>query len=41
MREYLQQTERLDPSDYLFQSRSPQAGDPRRGQAATAALTDA
>jgi cation diffusion facilitator CzcD-associated flavoprotein CzcO len=41
MREYVERTERLDPSDYLFQSRSPQAGDPRRGQAATAALTDA
>jgi cation diffusion facilitator CzcD-associated flavoprotein CzcO len=41
MREYLQQTEHLDPSEYLFQSRSSSQGDSDQEQAATAALTDA
>jgi cation diffusion facilitator CzcD-associated flavoprotein CzcO len=41
MREYLQQTERLDPSEYLFQSRAARVGDGEVAPATTAALTDA
>jgi cation diffusion facilitator CzcD-associated flavoprotein CzcO len=41
MREYLQQTERLDPNDYLFQPRAGRVGDRDQARADTAALTDA
>jgi len=41
MREYLQQTERLDPSEYLFKSRSGRVEDRDQRQATTAVLTDA
>jgi cation diffusion facilitator CzcD-associated flavoprotein CzcO len=41
MREYLQQTEHLDPNDYLFEPRAGRAGDRDQARADTAALTDA
>ena len=41
MREYLQQTERLDPNDYLFQPRAGLVGNRDQARADTAALTDA
>ena len=41
MREYLQQTQRLDASEYLFRSRSGGVGDSDQDRDATGALADA